>query len=78
MDEDGRVIAVHQPQTVVQHNVHPSVAQDARSPGRDGAGLWCMNGKTFHRDILDEEKPLFADLLGKLLEYSPGRGPMQR
>ena len=28
-----------------------------------------MNRKTFHKDIPSEEKPVFADLLGKLLEY---------
>lgn len=37
-----------------------------------GPGLWYMDTKNwFNRDIPDEEKPIFANLLGKLLELDP-------
>lgn len=47
--------------------------QGARSlVDKMGPGLWYMDTKVwYNRDIPDEEKPIFADLLRKLLDFSP-------
>ena len=72
-DENGRAILVHESQMAVYDHVHPSVPQGARSlVDKMGPGLWYMDTKIWvNRDIPDEEKPIFADLLGKLLELNP-------
>lgn len=67
------VIPVHESQTAIYDNVHPSVPQGARSlVDKMGPGLWYMDSKKwFNKEIPEEEKPIFADLLGKLLEFRP-------
>lgn len=75
-DEDGRVIPIHESTTKVYDNVHPSIPQGARSlVDQMGPGLWYLNRSrkcaAFNRDIPDEERPIFADLLGKLLQLTP-------
>ncbi|KAM7215388.1 Protein kinase-like domain containing protein [Rhypophila decipiens] len=72
-DENGRAITVHESQTDVYENVHPSVPQGARSLiDKLKPGLWYMDSKDwFNKDIPEEEKSIFADLLGKLLQPRP-------
>lgn len=77
-DEFGRAIAVG---GEVQYDrtgvtVHPSVADGARSLFETLApGVWHLSDEACdddcHRKISYRERELFADLLGKLLTYSP-------
>jgi serine/threonine protein kinase len=71
-DENGRAIPVDDSQTEIHANVHVSVPQGARSlVDKLGPGLWYMDGPRFNKGILDEEKLVFADLLGRLLKLEP-------
>lgn len=72
-DEHGRALPVHESQTAVYDNVHPSAPQGVRSlVDKMGPGLWYMDTKMwFNKKIPGEEKPIFADLLGKLLALKP-------
>lgn len=61
----------------IRENVHPCVPQGARSlVDKIQPGIWYMETKEldwFHKDILEEEMPVFADLLKKLLNLEPER-----
>ncbi|KAM7203589.1 Protein kinase-like domain containing protein [Naviculisporaceae sp. PSN 640] len=72
-DQNGRAIPMHESQTEVYGNVHPSVPQAARSlVDKMRPGLWYMDSKKwFNKNIPEEEKPIFADLLNKLLALEP-------
>ena len=86
VDEHGRVVDVAEPQAVEKADdegaprrtvkVHPSVAEGARSMiDKLAPGVWYLsderpNGDR-HRDMPRHEMDLFADLLGKMLEYEP-------
>lgn len=72
-DENGRAIPVHESQTAIYDNVHPSVPQGARSlVDKMGPGLWYMDTRAwFNKEIPEEEKLVFAGLLKKLLEFTP-------
>ncbi|KAK5655092.1 hypothetical protein OQA88_5991 [Cercophora sp. LCS_1] len=74
VDENGRVIPAHESQTAIHNNVHPSVPRGARSlVDKIEPGVYYMDTTDWtSRAIPDEEKPIFADLLGKLLQLSPG------
>ncbi|KAK3349062.1 kinase-like domain-containing protein [Lasiosphaeria hispida] len=73
-DENGRVILVNQPEPAL-HTMQPSVVKEAREPRslleKIEPGLEYMEGGSYRREILAEERQLFADLLGKLLQYKP-------
>ena len=73
-DENGRVIFVNQPEPAL-HTVQPSVVQEAQEPRslleKIEPGLEYMEGGSYQREIPAEERQLFADLLGKLLQYKP-------
>ncbi|TVY75882.1 Serine/threonine-protein kinase SRPK [Lachnellula suecica] len=84
VDERGLVVAVRElepSQTFQEGNgiistVHPSVAVGARSLlDALAPGLWYMpdqpGSRDCHRDISQEEKERFAELLGRLLKYRP-------
>jgi len=72
-DENGRAIPVDESQTEVHGNVQASVPQGPRSlVDKMGPGLCYMDtGAWFNKDIQDEEKLVFADLLGQLLKLVP-------
>ena len=81
-DEFGKAIAVrHEEQHGVpdaRRNIHPSVAEGARSLlDKLAPGLWYLSDEArendYHREISYRERELFADLLGKLLTYAPGK-----
>jgi serine/threonine protein kinase len=63
-------------ESVITSIVHQSVTGNARSlKDRIAPGLWYMSDRhpdgDRHRDIPQTEQELFADLLGRLLEYKP-------
>jgi serine/threonine protein kinase len=76
-DEHGRVVSVHELKTSVHDDskrdyvIISSGPSEARSlVDKIGHGMMYMEG-SFYKDIADEEKPVFADLLGKLLAFTP-------
>lgn len=63
-------------ENIITSTVHPSVAMNARSlQDKLAPGVWYMPdhrpGGDHHRDIPQAEQVLFADLLGRLMEYRP-------
>ncbi|KAI5855030.1 kinase-like domain-containing protein [Durotheca rogersii] len=83
-DEHGLAVDAMKPETVTNGSgedrghpasiAHPSVVQGARSLREIIApGLWYLanNRAGHHRDISGREKDVFADLLGRLLQYEP-------
>lgn len=76
-DDLGRPIPVGAPlSSSITATIHPSVAYGTRSLTEVlEAGVWYIEtrglGGNQHRDISDEEKVLFADLLGRLLKWQP-------
>jgi len=75
VDDNGRVIPVGEPERVIYRtNVDRSVPQGARSlVDKLAPGVWYMDARVCqaNREIPEEEKPVFADLLGKLLALDP-------
>jgi serine/threonine protein kinase len=84
VDERGLVVSILESEpgndnrpdeeSVITSIVHPSVADNARSlQDKIAPGLWYMShpGGDRHRDISQTEQEIFADLLGRLLEYKP-------
>lgn len=83
-DDLGRAVPVHTPpiepvQTspkTWKSTVHPCVAEGAQSlEDMLAPGVWYVDtgglGENQHRDIPDQEKKLFAALLGLLLKWQP-------
>lgn len=76
-DDLGRAVSTVETADADQgRNIHPSVADGARSlQDKLAPGLWYMSDERGagddHRDIPPEEQELFADLLAKLLNPSP-------
>jgi serine/threonine protein kinase len=63
-------------ENVITSTIHQSVTGNARSlKDKISPGLWYMSDRhpdgDRHRDIPQTEQELFADLLGRLLEYKP-------
>lgn len=87
-DEQGRAVAAvelkateggsREGSTGIRRVVHPSVAEGARSLcDKLAPGLWYLSSRgrdgDHHRAISRREMEVFADLLGKLLDYEPKR-----
>ncbi|KAK1768084.1 kinase-like domain-containing protein [Phialemonium atrogriseum] len=88
-DEQGRAVAAMEPKatevgdsreesTRIRRVVHPSIAEGARSLcDKLAPGLWYLSSRgrdgDHHRAISQREMEVFADLLGKLLDYEPKR-----
>jgi len=76
-DELGYAVPTVEPSSTSARRIfHPSVADGARTlQDKLKPGLWYMSderaGGDYHRDIQQEEKELFADLLAKLLDLHP-------
>jgi serine/threonine protein kinase len=86
VDEQGLPIAapesdpgrddLEEKESAITSTIHQSVAVNARSlQDMIAPGLWYMSDRHSdgdrHRDISQTEQDLFADLLGRLLEYKP-------
>lgn len=76
-DELGRAVLVQgeAPDEGARGSFHPSVAYGARSIKEKLApGMWYMSEdgpEEIHREMEDKEVDLFADLLGRLLRWTP-------
>ena len=67
---------MEEPELPPNVSIHPSVAPGARSlHDKLAPGVWYMDSffpdDDCHRDIPQREIELFADLLGKMLQYRP-------
>lgn len=86
VDEQGLAVAIlesepgnddlGEKESVITSTVHQSVTSNARSlQDKIAPGLWYMSDRhpdgDRYRDISQIEQELFADLLGRLLEYKP-------
>ncbi|KAM0558376.1 hypothetical protein ACHAPJ_005070 [Fusarium lateritium] len=76
--ENGLAVHPNKPTFIpvegVKRRVHPSVAEGARSLKEKLApGVWYIAApeETMHRPISEREMDVFADLLGRLLRFSP-------
>lgn len=76
-DELGRAVFIRKREPIEESKVlyRPSVAQNARSiKGMLTPGVWYMSEdgpEEMHREMEDKEMDLFADLLGRLLRWTP-------
>ncbi|KAM5381850.1 hypothetical protein ACJZ2D_002840 [Fusarium nematophilum] len=81
-DENGLAVSAAEPEskpdgepTNSHRNFHPSVAQGARSlKDKLAPGVWYLEvslSEEGHREIPQQEIDIFADFLGRLLQYEP-------